>query len=362
MKEITYKELRESIESDVTLFADTETPPYGEQTEHLKKRVEDFLDFKLKWLYAKEKPSTKDEIDKLKQIFHDDYLKMLEEYCLSLIEIYEKEQHITINQENKFKLVKEVLAYDTGANNLISIFTIYSLTLYITKGLVKEYKNKLNEKRTIFDQELTDILNTFTARSYYQNIETDLNTYKSQTLNNIMDSVQKLGDANLGIYQVKEKINYYDLIKKYKSYIRKMFLTIEDILDSKLFLKTKIAILYKNKIINAPVRDKLNIKVDNIRDFASYQEFENTLVKIASPMYNMYKKKIIAKVLADDIIFAGENVKEYFKIIDEYATDDIAKIYIIMIYFIKIDLDQSALMILATMETFDIIKSQNHKF
>lgn len=359
---ITYNELRKSIEEDIYYFFKIPQAPYNTPAIHLQKRINDYLNFKLKWLYAKEKPSTKEEIDKLKQTFHDEYLNMLEEYCLSFLNIFEQEHHITLNQQANSKLVQDILKFDTGITPLINISVISSLILKRATALAKYCDNKLAEKRAFFDQELTTILNTFTARSYYQNIETDLNTYKEQTLNNIMDRVQELGNVTLSIYEIKDKINYPDLIQNYKSHIKKMFLAIEAILDNKLFLKAKIAILYQNKIINATIFEMLNAKLDNIKDFASYQELEDALVKIAPRLYNMYKKKILAKVQAEDLVFGADNVEEYFKILDEYAPDNVTKCRLVMEYLTTVNLNDSVGLIIATLENFDIIKSQNHKF
>ena len=106
----------------------------------------------------------------------------------------------------------------------------------------------------------------------------------------------------------------------------------------------------------------LNAKVDNIKDFASYQELEDALVKIAPRLYNMYKKKILAKVQAEDLVFGADNVEEYFKILDEYAPDNVTKCRLVMDYLTTVNLNDSVGLIIATLENFDIIKSQNHKF
>ena len=79
-------------------------------------------------------------------------------------------------------------------------------------------------------------------------------------------------------------------------------------------------------------------------------------------MYNMYKKKILAKVKSEDLIFESDNIEEYFKIFDEYAKDDIDKSNFIMDYLTRINLNEPADLIIITIKNFDIIKSQNHKF
>ena len=79
-------------------------------------------------------------------------------------------------------------------------------------------------------------------------------------------------------------------------------------------------------------------------------------------MYNMYKKKILAKVKSEDLIFESDNIEEYFKIFDEYAKDDIDKSNFIMDYLTGINLNDPADLIIVTIKNFDIIKSQNHKF
>lgn len=359
---ITYNELRKSIEEDIYYFFKIPQAPYNTPAIHLQKRINDYLNFKLKWLYAKEKPSTKEEIDKLKQTFHDEYLNMLEEYCLSFLNVFEQEHHITLNQQANSKLVQDILKFDTGITPLINISVISSLILKRATTLAKYSDNKLAEKRAFFDQELTTILNTFTARSYYQNIETDLNTYKEQTLNNIMDRVQELGNVTLSIYEIKDKINYPDLIQNYQFNIKKMFLDIEDILDNKLFLIAKINILYNNKIINTEIYNILNEKIENIKNFKTYKEFNDTLIKVSPRIYNMYKKKILAKVKSEDLIFESDNIEEYFKIFDEYAKDDIDKRDFIMDYLTRINLNDPADLIIITIKNFDIINLKNHKF
>ena len=76
----------------------------------------------------------------------------------------------------------------------------------------------------------------------------------------------------------------------------------------------------------------------------------------------MYKKKILAKVKSEDLIFESDNIEEYFKIFDEYAKDDIDKSNFIMDYLTGINLNDPADLIIVTIKNFDIIKSQNHKF
>ena len=141
-----------------------------------------------------------------------------------------------------------------------------------------------------------------------------------------------------------------------------MFLDIEDILDNKLFLIAKINILYNNKIINTELYNILNEKIENIKNFKTYKEFNDTLIKISPRMYNMYKKKILAKVQAEDLVFGADNVEEYFKILDEYAPDNVTKCRLVMDYLTTVNLNDSVGLIIATLENFDIIKSQNHKF
>ena len=247
---MTYEELKNSIEEDVFTFFTIPKEPYNQPAIHLKKRINDYLTFKLKWLYKKENPNTIEDINKLKQAFHDEYLNMLEEYCLSFLNIFEQEHQIPLNQQANSELAKSILKFDTGITPLINISIISSLLLNQSTTLAKYCTNKLEEKRTTFDQDLTTILNTFTTRSYYETIKEDLTTYKDQTLNNIMNQVKTLGNVLLPLEQTKDKINYSDIIKNYQFNIKKMFLDIEDILDNKLFLIAKINILYNNKIIN----------------------------------------------------------------------------------------------------------------
>lgn len=244
---MTYKELKNSIEEDVFTFFTIPKKPYDQPAIRLKKRINDYLTFKLKWLYEKENPNTIEDINKLKQAFHDEYLNMLEEYCLSFLNIFEQEHQIPLNQQANTELAKSILKFDTGITPLINIFTISSLLLKQSTPLAKYCTNKLEEKRTTFDQDLTTILNTFKTRSYYETIKEDLTTYKDQTLNNIMDQVKTLGNVLLPLEQTKDKINYSDIIKNYQFNIKKMFLDIEDILDNKLFLIAKINILYNIK-------------------------------------------------------------------------------------------------------------------
>ena len=219
---MTYEELKNSIEEDVFTFFKIPKEPYNQPAIRLKKRINDYLTFKLKWLYKKEKPNTIEDIDKLKQTFHDEYLNMLEEYCLSFLNIFEQEHQIPLNQQANSELAKSILKFDTGITPLINISIISSLLLNQSTTLAKYCTNKLEEKRTTFDQELTTILNTFKTRSYYETLKEDLTTYKDQTLNNIMDRVQELGNVTLSIYEIKDKINYPDLIQNYKYHNKKV--------------------------------------------------------------------------------------------------------------------------------------------
>ena len=357
---MTYKELKNSIEEDVFAFFTIPKKPYDQPAIRLKKRINDYLTFKLNWLYKKENQNTIEDINKLKQGFHDEYLNMLEEYCLSFLNIFEQEHQIPLNQQANTELVKAILKFDTGITPLINISIISSLLLNQSTTLAKYCTNKLEEKRTTFDQELTTILNTFTTRSYYETLKEDLTTYKDQTLNNIMDQVKTLGNVLLPLEQTKDKINYSDIIKNYQFNIKKMFLDIEDILDNKLFLIAKINILYNNKIINTDIYNILNEKIKNIKNFKTYEEFNNTLIKISPRMYNMYKKKILAKVKSEDLIFESDNIEEYFKVFDENAKDDIDKRNFIMDYLTRINLNDPADLIIIMIENF--AKSQNHKF
>ena len=359
---MTYEELKNSIEEDVFTFFNIPKEPYNQPAIHLKKRINDYLTFKLKWLYKKENPNAIEDINKLKQAFHDEYLNMLEEYCLSFLNIFEQEHQIPLNQQANSELAKAILKFDTGITPLINISVISSLLLNQSTTLAKYCTNKLEEKRTTFDQELTTILNTFKTRSYYETIKEDLTTYKDQTLNNIMDQVKTLGNVLLPLEQTKDKINYSDIIKNYQFNIKKMFLDIEDILDNKLFLIAKINILYNNKIINTEIYNILNEKIENINNFKTYKEFNDTLIKISPRMYNMYKKKILAKVKSEDLIFESDNIEEYFKIFDEYAKDDIDKSNFIMDYLTRINLNEPANLIIITIKNFDIINLKNHKF
>ena len=68
---MTYKELKNSIEEDVFTFFNIPKEPYNQPAIRLKKRINDYLTFKLKWLYKKEKPNSIEDINKLKQAFHD---------------------------------------------------------------------------------------------------------------------------------------------------------------------------------------------------------------------------------------------------------------------------------------------------
>lgn len=357
---MTYKELKNSIEEDVFAFFTIPKKPYDQPAIRLKKRINDYLTFKLNWLYKKENQNTIEDINKLKQGFHDEYLNMLEEYCLSFLNIFEQEHQIPLNQQANTELAKAILKFDTGITPLINISIISSLLLKQSTTLAKYCTNKLEEKRTTFDQELTTILNTFTTRSYYETLKEDLTTYKDQTLNNIMGQVKTLGNVLLPLEQTKDKINYSDIIKNYQFNIKKMFLDIEDILDNKLFLIAKINILYNNKIINTEIYNILNEKIKNIKNFKTYEDFNNTLIKISPRMYNMYKKKILAKVKSEDLIFESDNIEEYFKAFDENAKDDIDKRNFIMNYLTRINLNDPADLIIITIENF--AKSQNHKF
>ena len=76
----------------------------------------------------------------------------------------------------------------------------------------------------------------------------------------------------------------------------------------------------------------------------------------------MYKKKILAKVKSEDLIFESDNIEEYFKIFDEYAKDDIDKSNFIMDYLTRINLNEPADLIIITIKNFDIINLKNHKF
>ncbi|CCZ89339.1 unknown [Coprobacillus sp. CAG:605] len=76
----------------------------------------------------------------------------------------------------------------------------------------------------------------------------------------------------------------------------------------------------------------------------------------------MYKKKILAKVKSEDLIFESDNIEEYFKIFDEYAKDDIDKRDFIMDYLTRINLNDPADLIIITIKNFDIINLKNHKF
>ena len=76
----------------------------------------------------------------------------------------------------------------------------------------------------------------------------------------------------------------------------------------------------------------------------------------------MYKKKILAKVKSEDLIFESDNIEEYFKIFDEYAKDDIDKSNFIMDYLTGINLNDPADLIIVTIKNFDIINLKNHKF
>ena len=359
---MTYKELKNSIEEDVFTFFTIPKEPYDTPAIRLKKRINDYLTFKLKWLYKKENPNTIEDINKLKQAFHNEYLNMLEEYCLSYLNIFEQEHQITINPQVNSKLVKDILKFDTGITPLINISIISSLLLKQSTALSKYYTNKLEERRTTFDQELSTILNTFKTRSYYEVLKEDLIAYKELTLNNIMDKIKNLDNILLPLEQIKDIINYSDIIKNYQFNIKKMFLDIEDILDNKLFLIAKINILYNNKIINTEIYNILNEKIENIKDFKTYKEFNDTLIKISPRMYNMYKKKILAKVKSEDLIFESDNIEEYFKVFDENAKNDIDKSNFIMDYLTGINLNDPADLIIIAIENFDIIKSQNHKF
>ena len=177
-----------------------------------------------------------------------------------------------------------------------------------------------------------------------------------------MNQVKTLGNVLLPLEQTKDKINYSDIIKNYQFNIKKMFLDIESILNNKLFLIAKINILYNNKIINTEIYNILNEKIENINNFKTYKEFNDTLIKISPRMYNMYKKKILAKVKSEDLIFESDNIEEYFKIFDEYAKNDIDKSNFIMDYLTRINLNEPADLIIITIKNFDIIKSQNNKF
>lgn len=76
----------------------------------------------------------------------------------------------------------------------------------------------------------------------------------------------------------------------------------------------------------------------------------------------MYKKKILAKVKSEDLIFESDNIEEYFKIFDEYAKDDIDKRDFIMDYLTRINLNDPADLIIITIKNFDIINLKKHKF
>ena len=76
----------------------------------------------------------------------------------------------------------------------------------------------------------------------------------------------------------------------------------------------------------------------------------------------MYKKKILAKVKSEDLIFESDNIEEYFKIFDEYAKDDIDKRDFNMDYLTRINLNDPADLIIITIKNFDIINLKNHKF